>query len=130
MKKVMKEYKLDLTGTAEEQDIIAENPGKPMRISFILDMPRDPIVRRINTRILQHKRTGINPQTKEMGEYIVQEECVYLWAEVDAYAPLVSTRFEVIQSEHEVPECPYAGTFLLQAGALVFHVYGPQVVKE
>lgn len=125
----IKEFKLDLSGTPEEQEMVRETQGKS-GISCIIEMPHFHTIRRINTRIVQHRRTGLHPHTKEMGTFIEPEECVYLWAECESDDREYPFKFKIIPTGGEVPALPYVGTFLLQAGSLVFHVYGPIHVME
>lgn len=52
-----------------------------------------------------------------------------LWAMVDSAAPLVEREFEVYSTGHEIPaldageERVHVGTFQLEGGMLVFHVF-------
>jgi hypothetical protein len=123
----MCEFKLNLDGTPEEQAQIRKD--QLIRLSTSIDLPFGAVIRRVNTRILQHKRSGIHPETKELGTFIVPEECVYLWAECGE-SPRVSRRFQIIQAGVEVPDLPYVGTFLLNAGAMVLHMYGPEQIEH
>jgi hypothetical protein len=48
-----------------------------------------------------------------------------LWAEVDTDAPTEQREFAVVGTGHPMPEDPgeYIGTFQIDDGSLVFHVY-------
>lgn len=121
--RIMREFKLDLTGTPEEREVFKR--GEQSALTIPMKMPVDVVIRRINARILQHLRKGINPKTREFGDYVEAEECAYLWAECDSESIDVDVTFKAIPAGFEIPNHPYVGTFLLQAGAIVFHVYGP-----
>lgn len=51
-----------------------------------------------------------------------------IWAEVDTNAPMVKRHFDIYGTGHEMKvdmgvERKYIGTFQIQGGALVFHVF-------
>lgn len=97
--------------------------------TVILDLPKDAVVRRINTRILQQLKTVLNQQTREMMQAMVGEECVYMWYEADPEQPLEKRTFYIVSTGGIVPEdSNYVGAFLLQAGAHVFQVYEQQPI--
>lgn len=135
MKKMM-EFQLSLDGTAEQRAKIAAE-GKFSPFTAVIDLPDGAVIRRVNTRIFQKEVSGIHPQTKEMGRFIVPEEVVYIWAECYQENVKTAKTFVIIPTDAEIPQydgssgansyldLPYVGTFLLQAGAIVFHVYGP-----
>lgn len=56
-----------------------------------------------------------------------QGEQICVWAEVDPAAPMMTRRFAVYGTGHEMPDNPgaYIGTAMLHGGSLVFHVYEP-----
>jgi hypothetical protein len=120
----MMEFKIDLSLTAlppEEMKRLQEEK-KPFEIT--IDLPSGFIIRRINTRILQAVRTGIDPKTKQIGQYMAAEECVYMWAECDERLPFKPRHFYIVPTGYRIPSnSEYVGTFLLQAGQHVFHVY-------
>ena len=134
MKKMM-EFQISLDGS-EEDRARAKETGKIDSFDVIMHLPADALIRRINTRILQTKKTGVHPETKQIGTFIIPEEVVYMWAECDDDALTVTRKFRVIGAGAEIPNLPgdvmvpYVGTFLLQAGAMVFHMYGPIYDKE
>ncbi len=55
----------------------------------------------------------------------VQQEQPQLWVKLDKNKPLVTRRIRVYGTGHEVPNSPhkYIGTFFLDQGSLVFHVF-------
>lgn len=56
----------------------------------------------------------------------VQGRDVNLWAEVDTSKPTVARRFRVAGTGHAIPADEsrrFIGTFLLQDGLLVFHLF-------
>jgi hypothetical protein len=57
----------------------------------------------------------------------VQHGAPCLWALVDSGAPLVDRHFKVFGTGNSVPKysspLPFVGTFQLEGGALVFHVF-------
>lgn len=55
-----------------------------------------------------------------------QRDVPCIWAEVDTTQPLEDRRFIIFGTGHEMPadaSLTYLGTFQLDGGALVFHVY-------
>lgn len=55
----------------------------------------------------------------------VQYDRPCLWAEVDVDAPIETREFRVYGTGHRLPDDPgrYLGTFIMNQGTLVFHVY-------
>lgn len=137
MKKLMG-FQLNLDGTPEEQEQM-RTEGKACPFTVRVKMPEGGIIRRVNTRILQKEVSGVHPQTKQIGRFIMPEEVVWMYVEGYDTSPLVERAFVVIPTDGEVPcydrapnsimsrtDLPYVGTFFLQAGMLVFHMYGPR----
>lgn len=47
-----------------------------------------------------------------------------VWVKLDPNAPKIVRRFHIVGTGHTLPEsCCYVGTFQLEGGALVFHVF-------
>ncbi len=56
----------------------------------------------------------------------VQQDVPCIWAEVDPVAPIIKRRFLTVGTGHPMPDVDsahYVGTYQIQGGALVFHVY-------
>jgi len=139
--KTIEEFDFPLGGSEEEMQR-RELTGELKAYTAIVKMPRGAVVRRISGRIKTVVVRGIHPQTKIMGNYAVPKEHVSIWAEVDANdRNLVPYTYHVIPTGGTVPEeedtnvvgkkfsyaLPYLGSFLLEMGAVAFHVYGPVV---
>lgn len=125
----MADFRLDLDGTEEERKQIVATKGLS-GVTVTIEMPVGSVIRRVNTRLLQTEKMGVHPETKQLGRFIIPEECVYIWAEVQD-PPIYGMKphyFKIIPTGCEVPtHLAYVGTFLLQAGHFAFHVYGPIV---
>jgi hypothetical protein len=65
------------------------------------------------------------PQGAQVLDVQVQHGEPQLWALVDPNAPKVKREFNVYGTGHDLPHNPgtYVGTFQMQGGAFVFHVF-------
>ncbi len=67
------------------------------------------------------------PQGATILSVAVQNECPYLWAMVDPNQPTVEKHIRVIATgqplEDEAAAWSFVGTFFLNSGSLVFHVF-------
>jgi len=74
--------------------------------------------------ILDHMIISL-PEGAEILSVHVQRGTPCMWAAVDPDAPLVGRQFELRETGHALTgaEGRFVGTFLLQDGALVFHLY-------
>lgn len=137
--KIMQEFDFPLAGSAEEIQQRAEI-GKLIPYLAVVDMPEGAIIRRISGRIKMVVTKGVHPQTKVIGNYAIPKEHVSIWAEVDETKDLKPYKFYVIPTGAEIPleyaviggvsgpdSIPYLGSFLLEMGAVAFHVYGPSL---
>jgi len=124
----IEEFDFPLGGSEEDMQR-RELTGELKAYTAVVKMPRSAVVRRISGRIKTVVVRGIHPQTKVMGNYAVPKEHVSIWAEVEVEdKELVPHTYEVIPTGGEVPEdVPYLGSFLLEMGAVAFHVYGPVI---
>lgn len=82
----------------------------PMEDSFSIDMPK-------GAEILHIAAQG---QGGPMGD-LVQNVC--MWARVDTDSPQVPVRFLLRGTGHPEANGEHVGSFLLNGGALVFHVF-------
>ena len=75
----------------------------PIRDDVTITMPKGAIVRAV----------------------MVQRDTPCIWAEVDAQAPPVDRRFFIIGTGHPMPvdATQFVGSFMIEGGSLVFHVY-------
>jgi hypothetical protein len=127
------EFQLNLESTDEEAQraaIRARENKEPIAIK--VKMPDGANVLRAGTRINQREISGVHPQTKQIGRFMVNEEVACLWAEANDEYELVERTFFILANDVDIPRgydahkfgSVYIGTFLLGGGQLAFHVYG------
>ncbi len=119
----MMEFAVSLDGTPEQQEAFKKGDLGP--VTSVVSTPAVFSIKRVGTRITVREKSGVHPQTKQIGKFLVPEEGVYIWAECDPAYSTVNRTFYVIANGVDIPEgCDYVGSFSLQSGQLVFHLYG------
>ena len=78
------------------------------------------------------------PRGAEVLTMQLQREVPTIWVELDSDAPLISRTFALVGTGHPIPEddvLMYVGTFQVQGGMFVYHLYekldlGPRMLPE
>lgn len=127
------EFQIDLEAKTEEEQqaaLTARQRQEPYVVK--IKMPDGANVLRAGTRMNQREVSGVHPQTKQIGKFLVNEEVACLWVEANDEYELVERTFAIVATGFKIEGTgvihefgsAYVGTFLLGGGQLAFHVYG------